>query len=159
MFRAPGMSSDAFRGEALWATGRAYSPRHVKAQPHEVVLQPPFCYFVHLVERVAGVGAAEADASALDGEDGVVEVALWSRESARDGKGACDVCNIGTVFLCNGSGFRAKEPVQWLSRARSTLLTPPASTRTRSLSLLAVNWGQGLEGRWIVYRRMSSFRT
>jgi hypothetical protein len=102
------MSSDAFVARVLWADGKSYPPRHVKAQSHKVVLQSPFCYLVYLVERVVGVGAAEADTSALDREDGGVEVTLWGREFARNGKGACDVCNIGTVFLCNRSEYGAK---------------------------------------------------
>jgi hypothetical protein len=79
---------------------------------------------VYLVERVAGVGAAEADASALDGENGVVEVALWSREFARNGKGACDVCNIGTVLLCSGSEFRAKELMQMAEQDAANVAYP-----------------------------------
>lgn len=54
---------------------------------------------MQLVEGEAGGCAAESDAGALGGEDGVVEVVLGGREGAGDGPGAGYVGDVISDFL------------------------------------------------------------
>jgi len=54
---------------------------------------------VELVEGEGGGGAAEREAGALGGEDGVVEVALGGGEGAGDGPGAGYVGDVVPDFL------------------------------------------------------------
>ncbi len=54
---------------------------------------------MELVEGEGGGGAAEREAGALGGEDGVVEVALGGGEGAGNGPGAGDVGDVVPDFL------------------------------------------------------------
>lgn len=54
---------------------------------------------MELVEREGGGRAAERDAVALGGEDGVVEVSLGGGEAARYGPRAGDVGDIAAILL------------------------------------------------------------
>lgn len=96
---------------------------------------------MELVEGEVGGGAAEREAGALGGEDGVVEVALGGGEGAGDGPGAGYVGDVVPELL-RGWGISlwiSERTRRWRRRDRRKGFcaegghTPPASTRTRSL--------------------------
>ena len=76
-----------------------YLAGHIEAQPRQIIPQSPLCDLVHFIERQVCTGATKRDAGALDGEDGVVEVALGFGECGADGEGAGYVGDVVAVFL------------------------------------------------------------
>lgn len=86
--------ADVVREEGVEGVGAG----HVEAEAGELRFERGLGHVVDAVQGHAAAGAAQGDPSALDAQDGLVEVSLGRGELAPGRPGACDVGDVGSVL-------------------------------------------------------------